>query len=122
MKPLHADLNDHHHDKNEGEYGSADEIPKIHGHGNGVPTRFTQSGRKISRVRLLISFPRSQFWEESLTSASLQRSAERLRGPPSLLITNVRLAHSGADIFVAEQLLDFEQTFPTWLSRIVAAL
>jgi hypothetical protein len=48
-------------------------------------------------------------WEESLTSASLQRSAERLRRPPSLLITNVRVAHSGADIFVAEQLLDFEQ-------------
>jgi hypothetical protein len=48
-------------------------------------------------------------WEESLTSASLQRSAERLRRQPSLLITNVRVAHSGADIFVAEQLLDFEQ-------------
>ena len=68
-------------------------------------------------------------WEESLTSASLQRSAERLRRPPSLLITNVRVAHSGADIFVAEQLLDLEQILshvvdagiePRWRSSLAA--
>ena len=61
---------------------------------------------------------------ESFGNASLsfQNLAERLRRLPGLLIADVGVAHGGADIFLAEQLLDFAKSFPTWLSRIVAAL
>ena len=42
-------------------------------------------------------------------SFSFQNLAQRLRRLPGLLIADVGVAHGGADIFVAEQLLDFAQ-------------
>ena len=46
---------------------------------------------------------------------SLQSLAERFRRLPGLLIADVGVAHGGADILVAEDLLDFSQV----LSNVV---
>ena len=43
---------------------------------------------------------------------SLQNLAQRFDSLPCLLIADVSVAHSGADIFVAEQLLDVPQILP----------
>ena len=45
--------------------------------------------------------------------ALLQSLAERLRRLPCLLIADEGVAHRGADILMAEELLDFPQIFST---------
>jgi hypothetical protein len=40
-------------------------------------------------------------------SPSLQSLAERLRRLPGLFVADVSMAYGGADVFVAEELLDF---------------
>ena len=57
-----------------------------------------------SKVTRAVSLP--LFWPPHL---SLQSPAERLRRLPGLLIADMGVAHGGADILVAEQLLDFPQ-------------
>jgi hypothetical protein len=42
----------------------------------------------------------------------LESLAERLRRLPGLLVAHVGVAHGGADILVAEELLDFPKIFP----------
>jgi hypothetical protein len=49
---------------------------------------------------------------EAFVTTSLQSSADRLRSLPGLLVADVGIAHSGADILMPEQLLDFPQIFP----------
>ena len=46
VKLFRTDLNNHRPHKDEGEYGRADEVPEIHGHGKSISTSLTQSGRK----------------------------------------------------------------------------
>ena len=43
---------------------------------------------------------------------SFQSLTERLRGLPGLLVADMGVAHGGADVLVAEQLLDFPQILP----------
>src|SRR6476660_6626848 len=62
------------------------------------------SGRRALGLRRMVhpeSFGNASF--------SFQNLAERLRRLSGLLIADVGVAHGGADIFVAEQLLDFAQ-------------
>ena len=44
-----------------------------------------------------------------MSSALLQHLTERLRGLPRLFVADVGVAHRGADILVAEELLDLPQ-------------
>ena len=64
------------------------------------PPEFGSGRRALSQRRMvhLESFGNS--------SISFQNLAQRLRRLPGLLIADVGVAHGGADIFVAEQLLD----------------
>ena|SRR5215207_5433707 len=53
-------------------------------------------------------------------SPSLQNLAERLRRLPDLFVADVSIARGGADIFVAEELLDFPQVLSD-VVEVVAA-
>src|SRR6478672_4213160 len=62
------------------------------------------SGRRALSLRRMVhpeSFGNASF--------SFQNLAQRLRRLPGLLIADMGVAHGGADILVAEQLLDFAQ-------------
>ena len=54
-------------------------------------------------------------------AAFIPKPADRLRGLPGLLVADVGIAHGRADTLVAEELLDFPQSFPTLLSRTICA-